>query len=375
MKSLFDDISVACSKNITKTYSSSFSMGIKFLAPAMRNPIYSIYGYVRLADEIVDSFEGYKQLEMLEELKVETRKALDHKISLNPIINSFQQVVHQYEISTDLIDSFLESMEMDLNKKTYNLEMYVAGTARQAMISVETSQDQKYYEMMDRLVSAARRTYRRLLDHPDFINFYSKATPIDVLEQSKIGSRPSRRTGQRSLNDLRSIPWVFSWNQSRFNLSGWFGIGIALDEFHRQYPDDFEQLKRLARDWSFLKYSLVQIESNLLNSDPKIMQAFADLVEGSQARGELMDLILTDYQTCLQKIEDIMGASKEVRRISKLEDNKLRNNALNLLHAMQIESLKKWRSLRETDPQQSDQYLLRLLLLVNAISGGLKGTG
>src|SRR5690606_27593935 len=124
MKSLFDDISVACSKNITKTYSSSFSMGIKFLAPAMRNPIYSIYGYVRLADEIVDSFEGYKQLEMLEELKVETRKALDHKISLNPIINSFQQVVHQYEISTDLIDSFLESMEMDLNKKTYNLEMY-----------------------------------------------------------------------------------------------------------------------------------------------------------------------------------------------------------------------------------------------------------
>src|SRR5690606_6226946 len=113
----------------------------------------------------------------------------------------------------------------------------------------------------------------------------------------------------------------------------------------------------------------------LLNSDPKIMQAFADLVEGSQARGELMDLILTDYQTCLQKIEDIMGASKEVRRISKLEDNKLRNNALNLLHAMQIESLKKWRSLRETDPQQSDQYLLRLLLLVNAISGGLKGTG
>src|SRR5690606_23368915 len=155
------------------------------------------------------------------------------------------------------------------------------------MIQSDKVKNEKLYEMMDRLVSTARRTYRRLLDHPDFINFYSKATPIDVLEQSKIGSRPSRRTGQRSLNDLRSIPWVFSWNQSRFNLSGWFGIGIALDEFHRQYPDDFEQLKRLARDWSFLKYSLVQIESNLLNSDPKIMQAFADLVEGSQARGEL----------------------------------------------------------------------------------------
>ena len=124
MKSLFDDISVACSKNITQTYSSSFSMGIKFLAPSLRNPIYSIYGYVRLADEIVDSFEGYKQEQMLEELRIDTRKALDQRISLNPIINSFQQVVHEFSISEDLIESFLESMEMDLKKKTYTAEMY-----------------------------------------------------------------------------------------------------------------------------------------------------------------------------------------------------------------------------------------------------------
>lgn len=124
MKSLFDDISVACSKNITQTYSSSFSMGIKFLAPSLRNPIYSIYGYVRLADEIVDSFEGYEQEQMLEELRIDTRKALDQRISLNPIINSFQQVVHEFSISEDLIESFLESMEMDLKKKTYTAEMY-----------------------------------------------------------------------------------------------------------------------------------------------------------------------------------------------------------------------------------------------------------
>lgn len=124
MKSLFDDISVACSKNITKTYSSSFSMGIKFLAPSLRNPIYSIYGYVRLADEIVDSFEGFQQQQMLDALRAETRKALDQKISINPVLNSFQQVVHQYSINEDLISSFLDSMEMDLKKKTYTSEMY-----------------------------------------------------------------------------------------------------------------------------------------------------------------------------------------------------------------------------------------------------------
>lgn len=124
MKSLFDNISIACSKNITKTYSSSFSMGIQFLAPSLRNPIYGIYGYVRLADEIVDSFEDFKQEEMLQELRAQTRKALDEKISINPVLNSFQQVVHQFSINEELIESFLNSMEMDLKKKSYTPEMY-----------------------------------------------------------------------------------------------------------------------------------------------------------------------------------------------------------------------------------------------------------
>ncbi|MDH3322663.1 MAG: phosphoenolpyruvate carboxylase [Flavobacteriaceae bacterium] len=258
---------------------------------------------------------------------------------------------------------------------TYNLEMFTAGTARQAMITTNENKDLKRYEMMDQLVDMAMKTYRKLLDHPKFIDFYTSATPIDVLEQSKIGSRPVHRTGQRSLNDLRSIPWVFSWNQSRFNLSGWFGMGTALGEFQKQYPDDFEQLKLLAKDWPFLKYSLIQIESNLLNSDSKIMNAFADLVQDPQTKTELFDLILTDYNTCLQEIEELMGASAEARRISKLENNKLRNNALKVLHEVQINSLTKWRSIRETDQEQSDQYLLQLLLVVNALSGGLKSTG
>jgi len=258
---------------------------------------------------------------------------------------------------------------------TYNLEMFVAGTARQAMKSSKEVKDEKRYEMMDQLVGMARQTYRSLLDHPKFIDFYTSATPIDVLEQSKIGSRPVRRTGQRSLEDLRSIPWVFSWNQSRFNLTGWFGMGTALGEFQKLHPDDFEKLKQLAVTWPFLKYSLIQIESNLLNSDKAIMNAFADLVEEPQTRQELMELILTDYSTCLDKIEDVMGASVDSRRISKLENNKLRNSALKVLHDIQIDYLIKWRGRKENDPKLSDQYLLELLLLVNALSGGLKGTG
>lgn len=258
---------------------------------------------------------------------------------------------------------------------TYNLEMFVAGTARQAMIKRKEERNEEVYRAMDRLVALSRKHYRALLDHPEFIAFYAQATPIDVLEESKIGSRPARRTGKRSLEDLRSIPWVFSWNQSRFNLSGWFGTGKALGAFEKENPQAFKLLNRLSREWSFLKYSMIQIESNLLNSDPAIMKAFAALSPDTQTVGDLMDLILTDYKTCLDKIAQIMGASAEARRISRLENNRLRKNALETLHEIQLEYLKHWREIRQTKPEEGEQYLRQLLLLVNALSGGLKSTG
>ncbi|MBS9462473.1 phosphoenolpyruvate carboxylase [Flagellimonas sp. 389] len=257
----------------------------------------------------------------------------------------------------------------------YNLEMMISGTARQAMIAVDKDKDEKLYDTMDRLVEMSRSNYRQLLDHPKFIEFYSQATPIDVLEQSKIGSRPARRTGQRTLNDLRSIPWVFSWNQSRFNLSGWFGTGAALGKFEEQYPKDFERLKAAAEEWPFLKFGLIQIETNLLSSNTEIMKVFANLVENSTVRSELMSLILTDYDACLKQIGNLMGSSIEKRRVSKLENNKLRKEALKVLHMIQIKSLEKWRQQKRIEQQEDSQLLLMLLLLVNALSGGLKSTG
>ena len=258
---------------------------------------------------------------------------------------------------------------------SYNLEMFLSGTAKQAMRTVGEEKNETLHTTMDRLVVLARSKYRQLLDHPKFIEFYSYATPIDVLEQSKIGSRPARRTGQRSLNDLRSIPWVFSWNQSRFNLTGWFGTGTALDTFKKEYPADFEYLKKAAQEWPLLKYGLIQIETNLLNSDVEIMKVFANLVPNPATKNELLELILDDHSSCLNEIEILMGASANERRISRLENNKLRNESLQLLHEMQVRALTKWRGIRENDPEKSGRLLLTLLLLVNVLSGGLKGTG
>lgn len=257
----------------------------------------------------------------------------------------------------------------------YNLEIFVSSTARQTMFSKVPKNDERLHGIMDHLSGLAKKQYRRLLDHPKFIEFYRQATPIDILEQSKIGSRPSRRTGQHSLDDLRAIPWVFSWSQSRFNLTGWFGIGAALKQLKADQPDDFNYLKSLVDQWSFLKYRLIQIETNLLNADVSIMHAFAELVADTPTRKELMQLILEDYQEALHQIENLFDVPSTQRRTSKLENIKRRGQALSMLHDTQIEYLKKWRQPNQLDAQDREQLLLKSLLLVNALAGGLKGTG
>ncbi|UZH55953.1 phytoene/squalene synthase family protein [Salinimicrobium tongyeongense] len=124
MKSLYDDLSVQVSRLTTRSYSTSFSLGIYFLHNRLRDPIYAIYGFVRVADEIVDSFEGFDQEYLLKKFREDTYEALQFKISTNPILNSFQEVVHQYDIDTQLIETFLQSMEMDLQKVDYTDEKY-----------------------------------------------------------------------------------------------------------------------------------------------------------------------------------------------------------------------------------------------------------
>jgi len=124
MKKLFDEVSYECSKITTKTYSTSFSFGILALHKSIRKPIYNIYGFVRFADEIVDSFHDYDKSILFNKFKADAFLSIDDKISLNPILNSFQETVNTYSIDLSLINNFLDSMEMDLSKKSYNKENY-----------------------------------------------------------------------------------------------------------------------------------------------------------------------------------------------------------------------------------------------------------
>ncbi len=124
MKEKFDRLSAECSRITTQRYSTSFSLGIRFLDKELHQPIYAIYGFVRLADEIVDSFHDYNKAGLLEQFKKDCFEAIENGISLNPILNSFQQVVRDYNIDHQLIHTFLRSMEMDLEMQNFNEEKY-----------------------------------------------------------------------------------------------------------------------------------------------------------------------------------------------------------------------------------------------------------
>ena len=133
MKELFDKISEECSRNVTKSYSTSFSLATKMLSSNIRQDIYNIYGFVRFADEIVDTFHSYNKKELFKRFVDDLNHSIKEKISLNPILNSFQKTVHKYNIDRDLINSFLKSMEQDLKKKKYEslqeYNEYIYGSA------------------------------------------------------------------------------------------------------------------------------------------------------------------------------------------------------------------------------------------------------
>jgi phytoene/squalene synthetase len=124
MKSIYDNLAFKVAKQTTNDYSTSFSLGIRFLNSEVRNSIYGIYGFVRLADEIVDSFHNYPQSELLEQLRIDTLKAIEDKISTNPILHAFQTIVNLYGIPLELIEQFLHSMKMDLEPQSYSKDKF-----------------------------------------------------------------------------------------------------------------------------------------------------------------------------------------------------------------------------------------------------------
>jgi len=264
---------------------------------------------------------------------------------------------------------------------SHHLELLGAGAlAATAFDRVGRRDPGELQAIMDRLAAHSRVAYRALLEAEGFIAFFGSATPIDVLEASRIGSRPPRRTGQRSLADLRAIPWVFAWNQSRFVLPGWYGLGSALETLQESAPAEFALIvtakAETAARWPPVHYLLSNIATAWMTAAPAIMREYAALVEDVDAGSRILELIEAEYARTGVMLEAVYGAPlAQVRpRIHRVIAR--RAEALVPLHRHQVVLLARWRDLRARGREADAEALLpQLLLSVNAIAAGLGVTG
>jgi len=260
----------------------------------------------------------------------------------------------------------------------YNLELLLAGTTHRAVLKslnqppANSSRDELFAYMAEE----SYRAFKSLTTHPSFIRFYEQATPIDAIEASKIGSRPSRRRGKRTLEDLRAIPWVFSWTQSRMHISSWYGVGHTLREMKSSLPDKYAQLKELSRTDDYVRYVLTNIDTSLAATDEDIMKLYAGLVEDKGVREDILSLLLEELARAREMMLDLLESPISKRRVNHHHSTQLRAEALLPLHREQVELLRQWRKSAKTTKTGGEDTLLRnLLRSVNAIANAMGTTG
>lgn len=218
------------------------------------------------------------------------------------------------------------------------------------------------------------RAWRSLLAEDGFLRFHRQATPIDVIERSRIGSRPARRTGQPSFHDLRAIPWVFSWSQSRFAITGWYGTGTALTTLRRTQPQWWDHARRNIARMPRLGWLLTNVETILCGVDTAIWPFYSGLCEDPCLGETFLGRLREEHDLSRTCLEDLFGASLEEHRPGIARDQELKREPLRILHRQQVELLRDWRALPDDDALR-ERGLLRLLVTVNAIASGLGTTG
>ena len=258
----------------------------------------------------------------------------------------------------------------------YNLELFMAGAA-EVLIRQRVGKKRAHplEPVMDMLSDISNQAYRKLIGADGFLTFFREATPIDIIESTRIGSRPARRSGKTSLDDLRAIPWVFSWNQARFSLSGWYGVGSALEFLQNSIPETFEEIRNRSHAWPPLRYIISNADTSLASADLNIMGHYASLVSDIVIRERIFGMIETEYHRTKKYIEILFAEPLETQRLNVNKFITLRKEGLDMLHHQQIKLLKQWRKPQNGTQEESDSLLLELFLTVNAISGGLRTTG
>ncbi|MEM7677542.1 MAG: phosphoenolpyruvate carboxylase, partial [Myxococcota bacterium] len=229
--------------------------------------------------------------------------------------------------------------------------------------------------LMDQLAATSRDAYVELLNADGFVAFFERCTPIDAIENSRIGSRPSRRPGARKLSNLRAIPWVFAWNQARFVLPGWYGLGSGLKALQASDPDGFERLRIAKREdsrWAPIHYLISNVATAWATASVSIMKQYAALADELPQTEMLFQRIVDEYELTQAGLELFYGAPLAQARPQIHRIVSRRAEALRPLHHYQISLLKTW---RQTEGEKAAAIVPRILRTINAISSGLGVTG
>ncbi len=227
----------------------------------------------------------------------------------------------------------------------------------------------EWHQMMDVIAAESRRAFRKLVYETDgFYNYFREATPIDLIERMRIGSRPSSRRSQTGIGDLRAIPWVFSWTQSRCTLPGWFGLGSGLAAAADQFDEDM--FREMFKEWYFMRALTADAEMVLAKADLGIAKLYSQLSEDHHAH--FFPLIEQEYELTQNLILEYSEHESLLEGDSTLQRAiMLRNPYVDPMSLMQVDLLARWRATNRTD----DALFAALLASVNGIAQGLQNTG
>jgi phosphoenolpyruvate carboxylase len=250
-----------------------------------------------------------------------------------------------------------------------NLEQTVGAVLRASLRPREDEpREQEWREYMSALAADSRRAYRELVDHDGFVDYFRAATPIDVIEQMALGSRPSRRRSMRGVEDLRAIPWVFAWTQCRSIITGWYGLGTALEKAAARHGE--KALQDMAQHWPFFVNVLDDVEMVLAKCDLDIAEAFSKLA------GPLHDtffaMIKSEFERTRHWLLRLKNSEELLRDDPRLSLSiRLRNPYVDPMSLLQVDLLQRWRASDRSD----DRLLHALVASVNGVAQGLQNTG
>ena len=232
-------------------------------------------------------------------------------------------------------------------------------------------------EAMEAMSAAGLAAYRAVVhDDPEFLEFWRQATPIDEISNLKLGSRPTFRKATQSVDDLRAIPWVFSWMQSRFNFPGWFGLGSALDAVLRRGRPGRKLLQAMHAGWPFFQTLIDNAQLTLLKADMGIAALYASLVEDEKIRRRIFALLEAEFARTEAAILAVTGQKQLLAREPVLRQSvELRNPYIDPLNYLQVEMLRRLRAGGKISAEETEAVRGVIELTINGISGGLKNTG